>query len=184
MQFRHLACCLALISPLIVNAQTDVPCHVKPFEGTTSSGLSQLSAAMSINRYGNAVGSYFTFSNGQIFGMPYIRYRNGAVAKLNVSIANAQFIEPMKRNAFGVTVGRYQTNSSPVRVGGFIYDGRTTRLFSVPGVTSSSLTGINMYGSLVGNYYGDSNGQNGISRLWAELSRGFLCPCDSRAISR
>jgi hypothetical protein len=59
-----------------------------------------------------------------------------------------------KRNAAGVTVGFFGGGS-------FINSGNNTTIFNVPNVSGTELTGINKYGNMVGDYFGDSNGGDG-----------------------
>jgi hypothetical protein len=160
-KLRYLASLFVLAFPIATCAQTDLTCHITPFSAPSGSGLGMLNSAVSINRYGNSVGNDHRVVNGNDSETPYIRYSNGIVQKMPISIPNAPVIEPKKRNASGVTVGRYQT-ASPATVGGFVNSGTKTTVFHVPNTQNTNLSGINRYGTMVGNYFGDSSGQNGI----------------------
>lgn len=151
MKLAHFACVATLFLSAACLAQTDVTCHITPFEGPSSSGLSQLYAATSVNRYGNAVGVYSALSGSKYYEHAYIRYNNGTVSKLNLGISNATFITVNKRNASGVTVGGYQLDTNPVVAGGFVNaNGVTTAPYKLPDGTYGVPSGINRYGSIVG----------------------------------
>lgn len=126
-----------LTIPTLGLAQSDMTCHITPFTAPASSGLAVLSTAVSVNRYGNAIGDD---SNGR----PYIRYSNGEVKPLPI-FSNGGGATVTKRNAAGVTVGFFGGGS-------FINSGGKTTVLNVGG----QLTGINQYGSLVGDAGGGS----------------------------
>jgi hypothetical protein len=109
-----------------------------------------------INRYGNIVGTGCGNEdpNGCFDDRGYIRYSGGGVKILLApNSIDTQFT---RRNASGVTVG--QSTDSKGTHGIVNYNG-TWRTVDFPGAVSTSLTGINMYGSMVGNW-SDSKGHS------------------------
>ena len=151
MKLRHFACVATLLTSGFCFAQTDVTCHITPFEGPSSSGLSQLYAAKAVNRYGNAVGTYSAVSGGKYYEHAYIRFNNGTVSKLNIGFSNTSYLDVYKRNASGVTIGDYQLDTATATGGGFVIaNGVTTAPYRLPDGTYAIPTGINRYGSIVG----------------------------------
>lgn len=114
-----------------------------------------------INRYGNIVGTDCGNEdpNGCFNDRGYIRYANGSVK--NLLAPNSTDTEFMRRNASGVTVGQF-TDSKGTH--GAVYYNGTWKAVDYPGAVSTSLTGINMYGTLVGNWI-DTTGHSHGFRL-------------------
>jgi hypothetical protein len=89
-------------------------------------------------------------------GKPYVRYSNGTIRPLNLNEPGA-FVTVGKRNNYGITVGSYQ-NGNPVMGHGFINNGTTTTTYNYPGAVVTAITGVNHYGTKVGNFYGAPSG--------------------------
>ncbi len=68
---------MLLAIPAVSVAQSDLTCHITPFTAPGGSGLATLATAVSVNRYGNAIGD-------DANGKPYIRYSNGEVKALPI----------------------------------------------------------------------------------------------------
>lgn len=132
-----------LLTSGISHAQTPTSCTVNIFDAPPS-GDPPATFVNGINRWGNAVG--FTF----ITELPFIRHPDGGVEVLPIHVSG--FVDPIpsKRNAFGVTVGSIQDLQGHSH--GFINSGSDTVVFSIPGAVDTFLTGINRYGTIVGNF--------------------------------
>jgi hypothetical protein len=117
---NHAFAAALLTIPTLGIAQSDMTCHITPFTAPASSGLAALSTAVSVNRYGNAIGD-------DANGKPYIRYSNGEVKPLPI-FPNGGGATVTKRNAAGVTVGFFGGGS-------FINSGSNPTIFNVPNVS-------------------------------------------------
>ena len=114
-----------------------------------------------INLYGNVVGTACGTENpnGCVGDRGYIRYSDGSTKILLAPNSNdTQF---NRRNASGVTVGQ-MGNSKGTH--GVVYYNGTWRSVDFPGATATTLTGINKYGTIVGNWT-DGNGHSHAFRL-------------------
>src|SRR4051812_39818835 len=151
MRFRSAVSTLtvALAISTVATAQTPATCSVQTFQAPSGSTVTNPLRAATINRYGNIVG---VDANGT--GKPFIRFSDGRIQRLHIDIANVDSFEIGKRNASGVTVGSVQTIDSNrvVSVHGFANSGSTTRLIDIPNA-STRVTGINKYGTMVGNFF-------------------------------
>ena len=127
----------------ISHAQTPTSCTVNIFDAPPS-GDPPATFVNGVNRWGNAVG--FTF----ITELPFIRHPDGGFEVLPIHVSGFVDAIPSKRNAFGVTVGGIQDSQGHSH--GFINSGTDTVLFSIPGAVDTFLTGINRYGTIVGNF--------------------------------
>lgn len=127
----------------ISHAQTPTSCTVTVFQAPPS-GDPGSTFVNGINRWGNAVG--FTF----ITELPFIRHPDGGFEVLPIHVSGFVDAIPSKRNAFGVTVGKIQDAQGHFH--GFVNSGTDTVLVSIPGAVDTFLTGINRYGTIVGNF--------------------------------
>ncbi len=87
-----------------------------------------------INRWGNVVGN-------SAMG-PFIRHSDGRIQSLPFGFVG-------KRNSNGTMVGQFSTQDNHTH--GFIQNGNQRVTVDFPGATHTSLSGINKYGSAVGN---------------------------------
>lgn len=125
------------------SAQTDVTCHIKPFNTVSGPTLSHEGTANSINRYGNLVGL-------DAQGRPYIRFSDGRIQlfKIPVPLTHpaVDHITMGKRNLNGVTVGWVQfvdpTTNVTTAKGWMNQKGVTTLI-------DTAVTGINKFGTIV-----------------------------------
>jgi hypothetical protein len=149
MRFRPavLALTVSLVSCISATAQTTVTCHVQPFQAPAGATVSNPLQATAINRYRSIVG---TDGNGK----PFVRWEFGRIERLHIDVANASSYIIAKRNASGVTVGTVQTIDANhvASVHGFANSGSTTRLIDIPNA-NTEVTGINRYGTIVGNFF-------------------------------
>jgi hypothetical protein len=138
---------VALSTSIIATAQTAVTCHVQTFQAPAGATVSNPLHATAINRYRNIVGT-----DGS--GKPFVRWEFGRIERLHIDVVNASTFDVAKRNASGVTVGTVQTVDSNHVAGvhGFANSGSTTRLIDIPNA-NTQVTGINRYGTIVGNYF-------------------------------
>ena len=129
-----------LLAFALARAQTEVTCHIKPFNTVPGPTLRSEGSARSINRWGNIVGE-------DAMGRAYVRFVDGRIQLLPIPVPRIQLVEATKRNAFGVTVG-WLESLSPTRVAelhGFVNTpGVGTRILDIP------LVGINRYGTMLG----------------------------------
>jgi hypothetical protein len=145
-----LALSIALLTPAFTLAQTSVTCHARIFQAPAGSKVTNPLRPSGINRWGNVVGL-------EGAGKPFIRFTDGRVQLLSINIPSADLFDVGKRNASGVTVGTVQT-LSPTRVSrahGFANAGTTTVLIDIPNA-NTRVTGINRYGTIVGNFFSTS----------------------------
>ncbi|ABF43641.1 hypothetical protein Acid345_4641 [Candidatus Koribacter versatilis Ellin345] len=110
---------------------TPASCTFKTFDF----GTSGITLPTGINRWGNAIG----FDSVQ--GKEWIRFTDG---RLQVLTTAARMT---KRNAFGVTVGARSHKGAILTP-----DGKLT-LLGYPGADDTNFTGINRYGTIVGQAY-------------------------------
>jgi hypothetical protein len=148
MRFRSvLTLTVALYFSTIAIAQTAVTCHVQTFEAPAGATVSNPLHATAINRYRSIVGT-----DG--IGRPFVRWDFGRIERLHIDVANASSYNIAKRNASGVTVGTVQTIDANhvASEHGFANSGGTTRLIDIPNA-NTEVTGINRYGTIVGNFF-------------------------------
>ncbi len=101
--------------------------------------------ASGINRWGTVVGLANTIGNyPSHIGYGFTRFPNGTFK--TYMAPNASHTEFARRNALGVTVGSYDTH-------GLVLSGTSLATVDYPGAASTSLSGINYWGSIVGNYF-------------------------------
>ena len=110
---------------------TPATCTFKTFD-FGSSGITQ---PTSINRWGNVIGY------DAVQGIEWIRYTDGSLHTLTTAAVMT------KRNAFGVTVGASAHKGAILTP-----DGKLT-LLGYPGADDTNFTGINRYGTIVGQAY-------------------------------
>ena len=132
-----------LLAAGISHAQTPISCSVTVFQAPPPDAQAA-TFANGVNRWGNVVG--FTF----ITELPYIRHPDGGFEVLPIHVSGFIDAIPSKRNAFGVTVGKIQDAQGHSH--GFVNSGTDTVLVSIPGAVDTFLTGINRYGTIVGNF--------------------------------
>ncbi len=150
MRFRPAyALVFALALSIVSSAQTPVTCNVTTFQAPSGSTVVNPLRPSSINRYGTIVGV-------DANSLPFIRYNTGAIRRMSINIPGAYFFDMGKRNASGVTVGKVQVMDANrnVTVHGFANSGSTTRLIDYPNAINTSAAGINMYGTIVGSFFG------------------------------
>jgi len=134
---------LAMIAVAVCcQAQTTLVCNIRTFDAPSGSSLRPLVNALGINRYGNIVGQAANAKG-------YVRFTDGRIQKLPVNITGFPYVHPYKRNASGVTVGFADNSTGTSR--GWILSGSTVKVFSVSGYSHVMLSGINRYGTVVGN---------------------------------
>lgn len=81
--------------------------------------------------------------------------RTAAFQTLKISVPGFKQFVPVKRNAFGVTVGNMTGSAGHSH--GFVNSGGKTVAITVPGAIDTFVTGINRYGSIVGNFTSTAN---------------------------
>lgn len=131
------------LSLMSASAQTNVTCHIKPFNTVSGPTLPHEGTANSINRYGNLVGL-------DAQGRPYIRFSNGHIQlfKIPVPLTHpaVDIITIGKRSLNGVTVGSVQfvdPTTNVIAVKGWVNQNGITTL------NNTSLAGINKFGTMV-----------------------------------
>jgi hypothetical protein len=135
---------LLLFASIVSDGQTTATCTnwslfalPSPWVSTVASGIS---------RWGTVVGLVFTAYPSHIhYG--FIRYSNGS--SKTYMAPNANYTEFTRRNALGVTVGSYNSNG----LHGLVLSGTSLATVDYPGAERTQLSGINYWGSIVGNYF-------------------------------
>jgi hypothetical protein len=119
--------------------------------------------ASGINRWGTVVGIANKYGSYPLhIGYGFTRYSNGAFK--TYMAPNASHTEFTRSNALGVTVGSYDSH-------GLVLSGTSLATVDYPGAASTSLSGINYWGSIVGNYFN----QDGTFGAF-ELKNGVFTP--------
>src|SRR5690242_17596045 len=139
--WNSLVLVLGLSCGTLVYAQTTEPCTYTLFKYPGTSTVS--TSANGINSYGTIVGTAQD-QTGVTFG--FVRYSNGGFKRY--SVPGAYNTQLFHRNDSGATVGFYQSASGPKH--GLLVSGSTLTTIDYPGATSTVLTGINKFGSIVG----------------------------------
>jgi hypothetical protein len=118
-----------------------------------------------INRWGTVVGytAKSTGPHGQSVKYGYIHYSNGTFTTYMAPNASNTFFS--RRNALGVTVGSYNDTTFASNTHGLVLSGSNSVTVDHPGATDSWLTGINYWGTIVGNYYDPSHPEGGAFKL-------------------
>src|SRR6266404_5159846 len=118
-----------------------------------------------INRWGTVVG---LAQDSNLVNYGYIRYSDGSFK--TYMAPNATDTNFARRNALGVTVGFYvNTTATTPRRRGLVVSGASTATVDYPGALHTNLTGINYWGTIVGEY----NNQDG-SRAGFKLKNGVF----------
>lgn len=138
------AACL-LFSALPSQAQSNASCTFHVFNIPVSGGVA---LPQGINRYGTMVGFVNLFTS---HSEGFIRFSNGAVSIYKAPNSSNTSIK--HRSDQGVDVGAFTPTGSTLSRG---FAATSTRFQAVtfPGASQTFLTGINKYGSLVGDYIG------------------------------
>lgn len=141
------AVCLVL-SAFTSQAQTNASCTFHVFQIPVSGGVA---LPQGINRYGTIVGFVNVFTG---HGEGFIRFSNGATTVYKAPNSSDTAIR--HRSDLGVDVGWFTPAGSTVSKG-FVASGSQFQSVTFPGARGTFITGINKYGSLVGDYLGSDN---------------------------
>jgi len=129
-----------------------------------------------INRWGTVVGSTYksTGPHGSSVTYGYIHYSNGTFKTYMAPNASDTYFT--RRNALGVTVGAYIDTTSVRHGHGLVLSGSNMVTVDYPGATGTSLTGINYWGTIVGNYYDPTHPEGGAFRLKNSVFTSIFYP--------
>jgi hypothetical protein len=117
-----------------------------------------------INRWGTVVGDTSkSTGSGRSVRYGYIHYSNGSFKTYMAPNASNTFFS--RRNAQGVTVGVYADATVAQHQHGLVLSGSNSVTVDYPGATDTRLSGINYWGTIVGNYYDSSHPEGGAFRL-------------------
>jgi hypothetical protein len=118
-----------------------------------------------INRWGTVVGSTYksTGPHGSSVTYGYVHYSNGTFSTYMAPNASNTYFT--RRNAQGVTVGGYTDTTLAQHQHGLVMSGSNMVTVNHPGATDTWLSGINYWGTIVGNYYDSSHPEGGAFKL-------------------
>ncbi len=129
-----------------------------------------------INRWGTVVGSTYksTGPHGSSVTYGYVYYSNGTFRTYMAPNASNTYF--MRRNALGVTVGGSTDTTVAQHQHGLVMSGSNIVPVDYPGATDTWLTGINYWGTIVGNYYDPSHPEGGAFKLKNRLFTAISYP--------
>jgi probable HAF family extracellular repeat protein len=151
---------LAVSAPL-VHAQTNASCTFHVFQIPVSGGVA---LPQGINRFGNIVGFVNLFTS---HSEGFIRFSNGSTSIFKAPNSSNTSIH--HRSDQGVNVGAFTPSGSTLSKG---FAATSSRLQTVtfPGASQTFLTGINKFGTIVGDYIGSDNHFHGFKLKSGQFS--------------
>ena len=135
---------LAVSAPL-VHAQTNASCTFHVFQIPVSGGVA---LPQGINRFGNIVGFVNLFTS---HSEGFIRFSNGSTSIFKAPNSSNTSIH--HRSDQGVNVGAFTPSGSTLSKG-FAATSSRFQTVTFPGASQTFLTGINKFGTIVGDFIG------------------------------
>jgi len=119
-----------------------------PATGTYPSGINRWNVVTGVASYASSP-----------FSKAFTRYSDGSVK--TYLFPSSVWTEFSRRNSQGVTVGSYGDSSYNNLIHGFVLTNSGTATVNYPGALHTRLSGINYWGSIVGNYVDSMGKDNG-----------------------